>query len=366
VLGVGVIGAGAISRCHADGYASAGSRARLVAVADLDLARARKLGRSFRFDAAVADYRELLARPEIDLVSVCTPPATHAEITLEALNAGKHVLCEKPITTDVRDAVAVGNAALGSPGLRVSCVFQYREDPALRRARWLIGEGLIGEVASARVSAHARRTAAYYSEARGSWHSDGGGALMVQGIHLLDAMVWLLGGVDSVSATMGTLMHDIEAEDAISGWARLSRGGLATIDCSTCAHRDRYEMDIQGEHGALHLRYLPGWGHAWQLAIDLGRHRHPRRVAREARRRYPSRSALRAADFGRVAAARATGSGRRPRHSGHALHIRRFLDAVEYGLGAPVPPVDAQRSVELVAGFYRSATEGHPVTLALS
>jgi len=338
----------------------------LIAVADLDIDRARRLRRSFSFDAAVADYRELLERPEIDVVSVCTPPASHAGITLDALKAGKHVLCEKPITTDIRDAAAIDKAAYESPELRVSCVFQHRDDPALQRARWVISEGLIGEVSSARVSAHARRDAAYYSHARGQWQTDGGGALMVQGIHLLDSMLWLLGGVEVVSATMGTLMHDIEAEDVIAGWVRLSGGGLATIECSTCAHLDRYEMDIQGQRGALHLGYYPGWGRAWRLTIKLGRRGNTWRTGREARRRFSSPMALRASDLLRLATAKAIGNGHRPRYLGHGLHIRRFLDAIELGIQSPVPPSEARRSVELVAGFYRSASEGRPISLPLA
>ena len=110
------------------------------------------------------------------------------------------MLCEKPIATAVCDAAAVADAAAEHPRLRVSCVFQHRDDPALQRARWLLSEGIVGQVSSARVSAHAARNNRYYAEARGRWQTDGGGALMVQGIHLLDAMVWLLGGVDSVSA----------------------------------------------------------------------------------------------------------------------------------------------------------------------
>jgi predicted dehydrogenase len=365
MLGVGVIGAGAISGCHADGYASAGGRVRLIGVADLDVDRAQRLRRSFEFDTAVADYRELLARPEIDLVSVCTPPATHAGIMLDALTAGKHVLCEKPITTDVHDAIAIGNAAREHPGLRVSCVFQHRDDPALLRARWVIREGLIGEVCSARVGAHARRRADYYSNGRGQRDVDGGGALIIQGIHVLDAMVWLLGGVESVSATMGTLAHDIEAEDTIAGWARLRNGGLATVECSTCAHRDRYEMDIQGQLGSLHLRYYPGWGRAWRLSIKLVGRGTALRTGREARHRFPSPTVHRASDAARLASAKAIGGDRRPRHSGHGLHIRRFLDAIELGKRPPVPPSEARRSIELVAGFYRSASEGRPVTLPL-
>jgi predicted dehydrogenase len=165
---------------------------------------------------------------------------------------------------------------------------------------------------------------------------------------------------------MGTLVHDIEGEDAIAGWARLSGGVLATVECSTCAHRDRYEIDIQGEHGSLHLRYYPGWGRTWHLSINLDDRGSGWRTGREARHRFRSPTGSRASDIARLASGKVTGSGHRPRHSGHGLHIHRFLDAVEQGTQSPVPLSEARRSVELVAGFYRSASEGRPVALPLA
>jgi UDP-N-acetyl-2-amino-2-deoxyglucuronate dehydrogenase len=363
-LGVGIIGAGAISSSHAAAYSSNGRRIRLVGVADLDLDRARQVQRRFHADTAVADYRELLARPEVDLVSVCTPPATHAEITIDALEAGKHVLCEKPMTTAAEDAAVVARVASEHPELQMSCVFQHRDDPALRRARWVINEGIIGSIISARVGAHAARGADYYGEARGMWRTDGGGALMVQGIHLLDSLTWLLGEVESVSATTATLMHDIEAEDTAAGWARLASGGLVTIECDTCAHRDAYEMDIQGQLGSLHLRYYPGWGRAWRYSLELDRRHDVRRATGRARRCVRSPAFARTKDLARIATARAIHRPACQRRQGHGPHIARFLDAVESGTGAPVPAVEARRSVELVVGFYRSAMLGHPVHLA--
>jgi UDP-N-acetyl-2-amino-2-deoxyglucuronate dehydrogenase len=362
-LGVGIIGAGSISGSHAAAYASNGSRIRLIGIADPDLTRARDIQRRFHARNVFANYGELLSQREIDLVSICTPPATHAEIAMDALEAGKHVLCEKPMTTDAGDAAAVATTAAEHPELHFSCVYQHRDDPVLRRARWVINEGVIGKVLSARVGAQASRSADYYREARGLWHTDGGGALMVQGIHLMDSLTWLLGDVESVSAATATLMHDIEAEDTVAGWARLATGALVTIECSTCAHRDAYEMDIQGELGSLYLRYYPGWGRSWTYNIHLDRRQASRRAAHRARRSVPCARFAHTRDLARLATAKASGRPTSQRRQGHGPHIRRFLDAVEFGTQDPVPPSEARRSVELVLGFYRSVAAGRPVQL---
>src|SRR5438067_1450509 len=102
-LGVGIIGCGAISSLHAASFSSLRERARVVAFADIEDGRASEMRRRFRADAAYAEYACLLERPDIDVVSVCTPPATHAEIVVDAIEAGKHVLCEKPIATTLED-----------------------------------------------------------------------------------------------------------------------------------------------------------------------------------------------------------------------------------------------------------------------
>jgi UDP-N-acetyl-2-amino-2-deoxyglucuronate dehydrogenase len=364
-VGIGIIGAGAVSDAHVAAYLSAGRQATVLATADLNVSRAENLRRRSGAIAAHAEYRELLARSDIDAVSICTPAATHAQIVLDAILAGKHVLCEKPIATCIEDADALIEASADRPELCVSCVFQHRDDPALRRARWILTERLIGDVSSAHLAAHVHRDAAYYREGRGVGGADGGGALIVQGIHLLDALIWLLGDVSLVSGTLGTFMHDIETEDTFVGWAQLLAGPPASIECSTGAARDEYVFDILGREASLHLRFRPGWARLWELDVRSHNRQPAQAIRRRAERKTPPATRLRAPHIARLAAARVTGSARRPSHLGHGPHIRRFLDAVESGEGSPVSPSEACRSLELVDAFYRSASGRAPVDLPL-
>ena len=362
-LGVGVIGAGAAGRLHALGYLSAGSRSQLVAVADQDFRRARDMRERRGFADAMSDYRDLLARSDVDVVSVCTPATSHSGIVLDAIRAEKHVLCEKPMATTKEDADAIVAAAAGRPDLCISCVFQHRDDPALKRARWLLEQQMLGRVLAVHLSARVRRDATYYANTRGRMEADGGGALMVQGIHLLDALIWLVGPIESVSATMGTLAHEIETEDTLGGWARLVTGAVATIDCTTCAQRDEYRIDVFGEAAALHLRYRPGWARTWKLGMESQSWRSDWSVRRRAARRFPPASRFRAGHVATLVGHRLIGDDRIAWHLGHGPHVRRFLEAIENSDSAPVPPVDAVQSLEAVLAFYRSADRGKPIDI---
>jgi UDP-N-acetyl-2-amino-2-deoxyglucuronate dehydrogenase len=343
---------------------SAGSRSRLVAVVDPCLERARAMRERLGFEDALGDYEDLLARPDIDVVSVCTPAASHAGIVLDAIRAKKHVLCEKPITTTAEDVAAVTHAASEQPDLCVSCVFQHRDDPALQRARWLLDAEALGEVLAVRLSARVRRTPDYYTDTRGSMETDGGGALMVQGIHLLDALIWLVGSVTSVSATMDTFMRTIDTEDTIGGWARLATGAIATIECTTRAQHDSYSLDVFGESAALRLRYRPGWARTWSLRVDSPSWKSGRKLCWRAGRRFPPESRFRAGGIATLAAGRLSGNNRIPHHLGHGPHVRRFLAAIENGGPPPVSPAEAARSLEVVLAFYRSAQRSEEVQIS--
>jgi predicted dehydrogenase len=316
------------------------------------------------FDDAMRDYHDVLARSDIDVVSVCTPAASHAEIVLDAIRANKHVLCEKPITTTTEDAHAIASAASQQPGLCVSCVFQHRDDPALQRARWLLEQQAVGKVLAVHLSALARRDAAYYIGTRGQMEADGGGALMVQGIHLLDALIWLIGPVRSVSATMDTFVHATDTEDTIAGWARLETGAVATIDCTTCAERDEYAINVFGETASLRLDYRPGWARTWTLRMRSRSWQSGWNARWRAARRFPPESRVRAPHVATIAATRLMGKDGIAPHLGHGPHVRRFLDAIEHGEPPPVSPAHAARSLEAVLAFYRSAHRGETIHLS--
>ena len=143
VVRVGVLGAGAWARgAHLPGYRR-DPRCRLVAIADTEIDRAQSAAREFDIPVAVADARELLTRDDIDLVDVCTPSHTHFELAWSALEAGKHVLCEKPVAYDFRDTQRAA-ALARRKGLKTKVGLTFRYSPAMRYMRELVADGFIG------------------------------------------------------------------------------------------------------------------------------------------------------------------------------------------------------------------------------
>src|SRR3990172_8052344 len=131
VYGVGIIGAGGIFAEHARGYAQM-PRARIVALADVDAERMRRASKDFFIPFTCSNYNDLLARPDVDIVDICTPPSLHEEMVLAALRAGKHVLCEKPLAHSLASADRIIEAARQYPG-KLSVIYQLRYSPEARR-----------------------------------------------------------------------------------------------------------------------------------------------------------------------------------------------------------------------------------------
>jgi len=143
VVRVGVLGAGAWARgAHLPGYRR-DPRCRIVGIADTDIARARQAAQEFQVPHAVADARELIQRDDIDLIDVCTPSHTHFELAWSALDAGKHVLCEKPVAYDFRETRRARDFAR-QRGLKTKVGLTFRYSPAMRYMRELVADGFIG------------------------------------------------------------------------------------------------------------------------------------------------------------------------------------------------------------------------------
>ena len=142
---VGIIGAGGIAHTHARAYGAFPEEAQIVAFADIHEETARRTAGEFGVDSCYTDYHEMLARDDIDLVSVCTPPFEHARNSIDALNAGKHVLCEKPMAGSLQECDAMLDAARSS-GRSLSQVFQWRYRREVLLAKALIDEGKLGRV----------------------------------------------------------------------------------------------------------------------------------------------------------------------------------------------------------------------------
>ncbi len=276
-IGIGVIACGAIAQeAHLPNYASH-PKAHLVAVADIDEGRAKEVAARFGVPNVYTDYRDLLKRDDIQAVSVCGPNCVHAEHTIAALKAGKHVLCEKPMTVSLAEANDM-IAAAESTGLQLMVGFTHRFHHFNRKARDLVADNAIGRPLTIRVRfAH---TGPYTSwVAKSDWFFKpkmaGGGAVLDMGIHALDIARFVLNQeLRTVSANLATLSHDIQAEDTAVISLEFLGGTLGYIETGWHSGPGTSGIEIYGSRGTLIVDYktpIRLWTEAegWQEITDF-------------------------------------------------------------------------------------------------
>jgi predicted dehydrogenase len=249
-LSAGFVGCGNITQTHARAAREAGLRT--AAFFGRDPAKAEALAGRFG-GRAFARYEDFLAHRPMDLVVIGSPSGMHAEQGIAAAERGLHVLVEKPIDVTTARGEALVSAAERA-GVKLGVLFQDRRNPGLVRLRAFLAGGGLGRVllASARVKWH--RPAEYYSGSRwrGTKALDGGAALVNQGIHTVDLLLWLLGPVDRVQALTATRLHAIEAEDVALALLRFTSGAVATLEATTAAFPGYpRRVEISGTEGTV-------------------------------------------------------------------------------------------------------------------
>lgn len=233
-MNFGIIGTGMIGRLHARAIGAMDGGV-LHSVFNHRVEKARAVGEEFGVPA-FDDLQAFLSDPALEVVTVCTPSGAHYEPALAALLAGKHVLIEKPLevtTARVDHLMEVARER----GLVLASVLNRRFTPAMDAFRRAVGQGRFGRITSASCYVKWFRDQAYYDSAdwRGTWALDGGGALMNQAIHAIDALLQLAGPVRAVQATTACLAHErIEIEDIGAAVIEFESGARGVIEGSTC------------------------------------------------------------------------------------------------------------------------------------
>jgi predicted dehydrogenase len=255
-MNFGIIGTGMIAGFHAKAI-QAMQDGDLVGVAGRSFATAQAFAESEK-TTAYESVDALLADPSVEVVTIATPSGAHYEPALAALKAGKHVVIEKPleITTDRIDAMM---AAAEANGLTIAAILNRRFHPGMDAFKQAVDAGRFGRLTSASAYIKWYRDQAYYDSAgwRGTWALDGGGALMNQSIHTIDALLYLAGPVKSVQANTACLAHDhIEVEDIAVALLEFENGARGVIEGSTCAwSKDGHPARVQlaGTEGSVFL-----------------------------------------------------------------------------------------------------------------
>lgn len=226
---------------------------KVVAACAAHLERAQPFADHFG-GKAYSDYRKMLAEQRPELVLVLTPSGHHYEHAKAALEAGCHVLVEKPIAMLVEHALEL-DALAKKKRLMCGVAFQNRLNPAIRALKKAVDGGRFGKIITAAVRLRWCRLQEYYEDGwHGTWAQDGG-VVNQQAIHHVDAFNWLAGPVAAVSATITRRMNKLEAEDTLVAAARFASGALGTIEVTTAARPQDFEasLSILGEKGYAHV-----------------------------------------------------------------------------------------------------------------
>lgn len=336
-----IIGCGVIAPTHARALHAAGVEVHWAC--DLVQEKAAALAAEFEVAHVSTDYHEVLADPEVDFVCVCTDHAGHVPVSMDALAAGKDVLCEKALASDAEGVRALIAAHDAHPERRFGVVFQHRIDPINRLVKQLVDGGALGRILTAGVQVRCLRTDEYYlgDDWRGTWQHEGGAVLINQAIHFIDLLIWFMGPAQSLVGTYANLTHEesMETEDTAAALLRFPKGAIGSIE-ATCSSHLNWEgtVAIHGTEGSLEVR------NDQPVKIEF----------RDVERAEQVREQFAAC---RAQAADAA-LGKTYYGTGHAAMIAEFADAVREGRGPFVTVRSASHTMDVVLGIYRSHTDG--------
>ncbi|MGJ6968466.1 Gfo/Idh/MocA family protein [Streptosporangium sp. G11] len=329
-----IVGTGGIATAHARAVAASGGRASLVAVADIDLERARAFADTWNVPAAHIGLTELLREQEVDLVHLCTPPVLHAPLALECLEAGVTVLVEKPATLSLAEFDTLAAAERRSTA-HVATVLQHRFGAGGLRLRRLTEAGALGRPLLATCDTRWYRDEAYYEVPwRGTWESEGGGPTMGHGIHQFDLLLSVLGPWREVTAVAARRARSVDTEDVSMAIVTFESGAVATVVNSVVSPRETSALRFDYERATVEVEHLYGYtDDDWTVTPAPGHEG--------------------------VASLWARGHG--TTRSGHNDWFGAVLDARDQDQAPPVTSQDARRTMEFVAALYASAFTGERV-----
>lgn len=340
-LGIGIIGLG-MGRNHIPGYRSH-PQAEVVAIADPDPARLAEIGDQYGIARRYASAEEMLQAEKLDVVSVATPNKFHAPLTIAALEAGCHVLCEKPMAMNALEAQQMLDAAKRT-GRRLGINFSYRfseQSMALRRE---VDAGSLGDIYFARTVWHRRRGFPGFGSWFGQKALSGGGPLIDLGVHRLDLALWLMGYPRPVWV-MGAAYNHIacalaaekgvryDCEDLAVGLIRCENGATIGVEASWGAHireRELMETRLLGTKGGLVQRNLDEtYKFEAEMYVERGGCQYDIKL-------HPSPEPVKGAMY-------------------------HFVDAIVRGVPHPATGEEGLLVMQILDAIYQSAAEGRPI-----
>ncbi|MDO4630311.1 MAG: Gfo/Idh/MocA family oxidoreductase [Planctomycetia bacterium] len=346
--GFAIIGCGMISNFHAKAIESL-PNARLVACFDVYKPSAERLAENTGCKA-YDNLDEMLADPEIDIVTIGTPSGAHLDPALAAAHAGKHVIVEKPLEITLERCDQIIQACREN-NVKLATVFHSRFHDASVMMKNAIDSGRFGKLTVGDTYVKWFRSQQYYDSGawRGTWALDGGGALMNQAIHSVDLLTWLMGPVVEIRSMFDCLDHErIEVEDTAAAVLRFENGAIGVIEASTAIYPGYLKkVEIHGSKGSATIEEedIVRWDFAEEQVEDA-------QIKEEMLSSKSSGGG--AADPSAIS------------FKGHAKLFADMIHAVETDTEPKVNGPEGRRSVEIILGIYKSAETGQPVKLPMA
>ncbi len=335
---VAVVGCG-IGRGHVRAFKGLPEHYDVLAVCDLDMAKARKVAQDQDVPRVAANLDELCAMDDLDVIDLCTPSFLHVAQARQVVAAGKHVICEKPLAgslAGVDELVAAEQAS----GRRIMPIFQRRFGNGVGKLKFLQEEGITGPAYLASVETHWRRKPEYYATWHGKWATEMGGVLVTLAVHAHDVLYYVLGPAKTVYAEVATLANPIETEDTAAISLRMANGALAALSATTGspAQITRHRFCFANLCAESHTGVYNNHTEPWTFTGDS-----PEINARieDVLARYT------------------------PQPEDFRGQFLAFHRSINEGSAMPVTLADARASVELITAIYHSAETRQMVTLPI-
>lgn len=339
--GFGLVGVGMGGETHASQLAVM-DEAELVACYGRNPEKAKKFAEEYGAQRYYSDYQEFCQDQDLDFVIICTPNGLHAEFSIPAAKAGKHLIVEKPIEISLEAAQSIVDAAKAA-GVQLSVIYQMRLGNAARKVKQAIDDGSFGRLLQIDAYDKAYREVSYYRDDpwRGTKAEEGGGTLTTQTTHLIDLMQWLAGPAVRAFGKTKTAFHDIETEDLANAIVTFENGALGVITSSTCfqpplksrveVHGTKGTAIFNGEYDELYL---------WDLQDD------PDKIDAPDGFKFKDLSDPRLFPMER-----------------HSANLQDSIDALKNNRPPLVTGEEALKSMKIKLAIYRSAATGKEVDI---
>jgi predicted dehydrogenase len=324
-LGIGIIGCGGVSSGHGAAYAEFSDISEIVAVSDVIAENARRRMKEWNAKAVYDDYRNLLADDRVDAVSVCTPHYLHGPVAVDAAKAGVHVIVEKPMAINIRQATEMIESAKAN-NIVLSVIFQNQYSPNNKFIhRRVLPE--LGKIEFSYLLTYHYRDAGYYASGawRGTWEKEGGGVFVNQAVHAWDIFQSYNGGVDYAKGFWANILHPtIEVEDIGYGLIEFKNGSFGKLFTTSCWNA-QHEMVIKGERG----RIIGTAGEMGDCRFELENKSLQEKLMSEFEKER-----------------------QQTKYSGHRAQIRDFLEAIIESREPLVTGESASESVKIFQSIY--------------